>query len=228
METKPPLIVRIPGIFVSAGIVIFALAGSAKELPDRIGLSPLFQLPCAFFSSVLIPFGSLLALHALISQTSKRRTLLWWHLIGPLFLIGVLSLYFYVSFVIQRVTELAAPPNILPKLAENARVFPNADKRMLQAKWAYRLYGVTLAYTQDNSQVAFYQPTEADRAKWAEMQNSKQAEDKTLQFIAKFLDQLPYLFALYASTFIATSIAGGVWLTLRLPRGVAPKLTIQH
>jgi hypothetical protein len=83
LKIKQTLSNKLPDWHVGLGFAFFALGGLAKDnLPKAIGLLPIIQLPCAFLSSVLIPLGSLLALHALILQTSRRRTMLCYHLLA--------------------------------------------------------------------------------------------------------------------------------------------------
>jgi hypothetical protein len=131
---------KLPGYHVCLGLAFFGLGVMAKDnLPQAIGSLPAIQFPCAFFSAVMIPFGSLLALRALILQTGPRRALLGYHLFALIFVLVMLSWYFATSILMKHVFDLAQPPSILPKLIENARGFPDEQKRISQAKWASRV-----------------------------------------------------------------------------------------
>jgi hypothetical protein len=219
VKSMLPLAVRLPELVITIGIIFFVVAIQAKHLPKDLGSLPIIQLPCAFFSAVLIPFGSLLALRALFFQGTHRRRLLSYHLLGVLFGFGILSGYFYMFFIMNRVLDLPKEmPNILPKLVENARSFPSEHKRMLQAHWAYRLYGVIIAYRLDNEQVVYYQPTAEDLATRTAEDQSKRQVNMTEAFLKKILAQFPHLFALYAATYTATFTAGWIWLVLKMPK----------
>jgi len=89
---------------------------------------------------------------------------------------------------------------------------------MVQAQWAYRIYGVIVAYRQDNQQVVYYDPTLDDLAF---RKKSEQSERQTLAqvtFIKKVTSQYPYLFGLYAATYMATFAAGWIWLVVKVPK----------
>jgi hypothetical protein len=210
---------KLPGYHVCLGLVFFGLGTVAKDgLPQAIGSLPIIQFPCAFLSAVLIPFGSLLALRALILQTTgSRRNLLSYHLLGLVFVLVMLSLYFGGDVVMNHVFDLTQSPSVLPKLVENARSFPDEQKRMLQAKWAYRIYGVIIAYRLDNQQAVYYEPNADDlTARLASERSNRQAFAQ-ITFIKKVTAQFPYLFGLYAATFTTTFIVGWIWLVLKLP-----------
>jgi hypothetical protein len=189
----------------------------AKDnLPQAIGSLPVIQLPCAFFSAVLIPFGALLALYAIIFQKGPPRLLLNYHMLVLIFVPVILSWYFTTSILMTHVLDLAQSPSILPKLIENARSFPDEQKLEEQAKWAYRLYGAIIAYRLDGEQVEFYHPSPDDTSAWKAAERSgRQAQIQTA-FIRKVTNQFSYLFALYAGTFTATFVAGWVWLLIKL------------
>jgi hypothetical protein len=216
---------KLPGYHVCLGLAFFGLGAMAKDnLPQTIGSLPAIQLPCAFFSAVLIPFGSLLALRGLILQTGSWRSLLSYHLIALIFVPVMLSWYFATSILMTHVLDLARPPSILPKLIENARSLPNEQKRISQAKWAYRIYGTTIAYRLNNQQVIFYEPDADDvKARLASEQSNRQVIVQTA-FINKITGQFPYLFGLYAVTFTATVIVGWIWLSIRLPRDLPSRI----
>jgi len=137
-------------------------------------------------------------------------------MLALIFVPVILSWYFATSILMTHVLDLAQPPSILPKLIENARSFPDEQKREAQAKWAYRLYGAIIAYRLDGEQVEFYQPSPDDTSAWKAAERSgRQAQIQTA-FIKKVTNQFPYLFALYAGTFTATFVAGWVWLLIKL------------
>jgi hypothetical protein len=220
MKINSSVLSKLPGYHVCLGLVFFCIGTMAKDnLPHTIGSLPVIQLPCAFFSAVMIPLGSLLALHALLFRVRSRRNLLSYHLIGLVFFVVILSAYFYASLVMNRVLDLPnLLPRLLPKLVENARSFPNEKKRIEQAKWAYRLYGVILAYRLDNQQVVYYEPTVDDIAARQKSDQSYHQEQIQITFIKKVTSQFPYLFGLYASTYMAAFVSGWIWLLLKLPK----------
>lgn len=211
---------KLPGYHVCLGLAFFGLGGIAKEnLPQMIGSLSAIQLPCAFFSAVLIPFGSLLALRALILTNTCRKNLLSYHLLGWVFALVMLSFYFYAFLMMNRMLELTSQlPNMLPKLTENARSFPNEQKRIAQAQWAYRLYGVIIAYSLDNLDVAYYVPTEEDKSFWRTQERTNAKSKRMIAFIRKVTDQYPYLFGLYAATYLATFAVGWIWLLVKVPK----------
>ena len=210
---------KLPGYIVCLGLAFFGLGTMAKDnLPQAIGSLPIIQFPCAFFSAVMIPFGSLLALRALVLQSGSRRNLLSCHLLGLVFVLVMLSVYFFEVIVMNHVFELTQFPSVLPKLVENARSFPDEQKRMLQARWAFRMYGVTIAYRLDNQQVVYYEPDADDlTARLASERSNRQALAQ-ITFIKKVTAQFPYLFGLYAATFTTTFVVGWIWLVLKFPR----------
>lgn len=210
---------KLPGLHVCLGLIVFGLSAVAKDdLPQNIGSLPIIQLPCAFFSSVMIPLGSLLALKELVMGSGNRRKLVSYHLVGLLFVLVMLSVYFAEVIVMDKVMEIAQFPSVLPKLVENARSFPDQQKRISQAKWAYRMYGVTIAYQVDDQRVVYYEPTAEDIAAHNESERSSRAALVQIAFIKKVTSQFPYLFGLYAATFTTTFVIGWVWLVLRLPK----------
>ena len=83
-------------------------AMAKDNLPQTIGSLPAIQLPCAFFSAVLIPFGSLLALRGLILQKGPWRSLLSYHLIALIFVPVILSWYFATSILMTHVLDLGS------------------------------------------------------------------------------------------------------------------------
>ena len=120
-----PLSDKLPGYHVCLGLAFFGLGIMAKQnLPQAIGSLPVIQLPCAFFSAVLIPFGSLLALRGLIVTNTSRNNLLSYHLGGLVFLIVMLSTYFYTSLIMNGVLELPRtyPKTSLSKSREQVRL----------------------------------------------------------------------------------------------------------
>lgn len=215
-------ITRLPVLLVGLGLGFFLLGIAVKnELPHAIGLLPVIQFPCAFFSAVLIPFGSLLAFRALILQTGARRNLVSCHLSGLVFVFITLSLYFWQSIAINRVIEIAQFPNVLPQLPQlvkNARSLPDEQKRRAQAEVAYDLYGAIIAYRLDNEQAVFYEPDATEVKAWHESERVNRQIYTKLAFIKKMLTQFPYLFGLYAATFTTTFIVGWIWLMVRLPK----------
>lgn len=212
-------ITKLPGFHICLGLVVFGLGAMAKDnLPQNIGSLPIIQFPCAFFSSVMIPLGSLLALRELVLGSGNRRKLVSYHLLGLLFVLVMLSVYFVEIVVMNKVFEIAQFPSVLPKLVENARNLPDQQKRITQAKWAYRLYGATIAYRLDNRQVVYYEPTADDVTARNESERSIRAALVQIAIIKKVTAQFPYLFGLYAATFSTTFVIGWIWLVLRLPK----------
>jgi len=220
MKIDSSLKSKLPGYHVGLGIAFILLGNEAKhDLPAAVGLLPAIQLPCAFFSAVMIPFGSLLALRALLLQGTSRRSLVGYHLFGWIFVLAMLSFYFYVFVTMNRMLDLVShPPSALPKLVENARNFPNEQKRIAQAQWAYRLYGVIVAYPLDNLGVSYYVPTEEDKTYWRKQERTNADIITKTAFILKMTNQYPYLFGLYAATSLATFTAGWIWLLVRVPK----------
>ena len=220
MKIDSLLMDKLPGYHVCLGLAFLGLGIVSKDnLPQTVGSLPIIQLPCAFFTAVLIPFGSLLALRALVLQSTSRRNLLSCHLLGLVFILLMLSDYFYTALLMNRVIDLPNQiPSILPKLTENARTFPNQQKRMFQAQWAYRMYGVIVAYRQDNDQVVYYAPTADDLAFWQKSDQSNRQALAQITFIKKVTAEYPYLFGLYASTYMATFAVGWIWLAVKVPK----------
>ncbi len=202
-------------------MLIFLFAWQAKEqLPHNIGLRPELQLPCDFFSAVLIPFGSLLALRQLVAGAGRRKELLVYHLGANLFLIALLSLFFFEYFLLKSVVDLTGPRDFIVKLVKSATDAKTTEKRIVSAKYAYRLYGAVIVYRNDNSQYMPYQPTNEDDAAWRETQELNRKKDWTFDFINKTLVQLPYLVGLYAGTFATAYLVGGTWIGLRVSRDI--------
>jgi hypothetical protein len=220
MKIDSSLMSKLPGYHVGLGAAFFAFAGIAKaNLPQAIGSLPIIQLPCAFFSAVMIPFGSLLALRALLLQSTSRRSLLSCHLLGLVFVLVMLVFYFYAFVTMNRILDLVShPPSLLPKLTENARSFPDEQKRIVQAQWAYRLYGVIVAYRLDNLGVNYYVPSEEDKTYWRKQELTDANSKTKIAFIMKVTNQYPYLFGLYAATYLATFTVGWIWLLVKVPK----------
>jgi hypothetical protein len=221
--------IQFPGYHVGLGFGFFVLGLAVKDnLPQAIGSLPIIQLPCAFFSSVFIPLGALLALRGLIFEKFNQRSLLGYHLLGLLFIPVILSLYFY-SFVMTNwmidLPNQLQMPTVLPKLIENARSFPTEEKRKTQAQWAYRMYGVVVAYPLDNLETTYYVPTEDDKDYWQKNEKIKAQTNASMTALKKLMNQWPYLFGLYAATFTATFALGWIWLILRLPKDLKPVST---
>ena len=222
MKIDSSLMDKLPGYHVFLGLAFYGLGTMAKDnLPQAIGSLPVIQLPCAFFSAVLIPFGSLLALRGLILTSTCRKSLLSYHLLGLGFGLVMLSVYFYAFLMMNLLLDLPNQlqlPISLPKLTENARSFPNEQKRMAQAQRVYLMYGVIVAYRLDNLGVAYYVPTEKDKLFWRTQTQIDAKSETTTAFIRKVTGQYPYLFGLYASTYGATFSVGWIWLLTKLPR----------
>ncbi len=218
---------KLPGLHICIGLGFFLLGQAAKNaLPPTVGSLPSIQLPCAFFSAVLIPLGSLLALRALIGRSTSQRGLLCWHLIGVIFLAVILSQYFYVFLVENKVLELQNTlPRLLPKLVENARSQPSEQKRMFEAQWAFRMFGVIIAYRLDNGDAVYFIPSEEDKAFQRTQERSDAKARAMFEFVKRLTAQFPYLFGLYAATYTATFIVGGIWLVLKLPKDSPPTST---
>jgi len=89
---------------------------------------------------------------------------------------------------------------------------------MAQAQWAYRLYGVITAYRRDNLEVAYYLPTEEDKSFLYSKKQTDARSKATITLIRKFTDQYPYLFGVYAATYLATFMAAWIWLLVRMPK----------
>ena len=89
---------------------------------------------------------------------------------------------------------------------------------MMQAQWAYRLYGVIIAYRLDNLDVAYYIPTEEDKSFLFSKKQTNAQSKATITFIRRIADQCPYLFGLYAATYLATFVVGWIWLLVRMPK----------
>ena len=190
-----------------------------SELPHSIGQAPAIQLPCAFFSAVFLPFGTFLALHALLAQTERRRQLLIEFLSGLGFLPLLLSFYFFTYFTLSRIPDLVgSPPNVLPKMADVARTFPKQEQREKIAAYAYQFYGVIIAYPLDDDQVVYYVPSEEDKNKRRDMEKADAQIKRKVAFIERITLQFPYLFALYACTYSAAFLAGGTWLVFKTPK----------
>ncbi len=235
MPTKPTVLSRAAGIFFYTGYFIFLLGVFAKEnLPQSTGLSPALQLPCAFFSAVLIPFGSFLALRQLVTGTDKSRTQVFYHLGGCLFLVAILSTYFFYFYLLSRTLEIIlpldspSPAKLLVKLVDSATSAASKEKRAKAAAYAYRIYGATITYQPDGSQIVLYQPTADDEAGWRETQALNRQVEQTRSLLTKTLIQIPYLAGLYASTFTITYVVGGACLACRIPRGGSALSTLQH
>jgi hypothetical protein len=211
------LTTKLPDYHICLGLAFYFVGLMAKEnLPQTIGSLPVIQLPVAFFSSTLIPLGSLLALRAILLQGSCHQKLMGFHLLGLIFVFLNLSWYFSTYIISQKIVNI---PNfqtnsILPKLVENARTLSTEQKRKFQAQWAYRLYGSVIAYRLDNMDVAYYTPSEEDKIFWRQQQRTEQQVGSSIDFLKKIANQLPYLFGLYAATSMATFVAGGAWLAL--------------
>jgi len=214
---------KLPGYHLLLGGLFFAAGLVAKQnLPYAVGSLPIIQLPCAFFSAVLIPLGSLLALRGLILKDASQKNLLSYHLLGLLFVLVMLSSYFYPFVMINRTLDLVShPKSLLPVLTENARSFPNEQKRMFEAQWAYRLYGVIIAYRLDNLNAAYYVPTEEDKSFWRTQNRTDIKSQTMIAFIQKVTNQYPYLFGLYSATYLATFIVGWIWLLTKVPKDSA-------
>lgn len=219
MGKRDDFLTRAAGVCFYTGVVAFLLGCWAKKnLPQVIALSPALQLPCAFFSAVLIPFASLLAFRQLIAGVGKCRTLLFYHLFANLFLIGILSLYFFEFYVLKSVIDLTGPRDFIVKLVKSASDAPTPEKRILVAKYAYRLYGAVIVYRNENSQYMPYQPTTEDEVAWRETQELNHKAEWTFDLVKKTLVQLPYLVGLYAGTFATSYLVGGTWIGLRCSR----------
>jgi hypothetical protein len=218
-RANPRFSARLAEFHLTAGLLFFGLAWGAKEvLPNSLRLQPFIQLPCAFLASVLIPLGSLWALWGLMSHSVGRRSLLICHVIGVLFAFVLLAFYFYVyAMNTQILTISKSLPNILPKLIENAGTFPTEEKRIYQARWAYRLYGSVIAYRSDKFEVLFYVPTQDDIDFRREQKRLDAQIDSSSALLAKVDGQFPYLFGLYAATFAATFLVGGIWMAVKIP-----------
>jgi hypothetical protein len=120
--------------------------------------------------------------------------------------------------MINRTLDLTGKfPSFLPKLVENAKSFPKEEQREKQACYAYRYYGVSIAYPLDNLQVVYYVPSEEDKIFRHKMEQDDLKTQQMTAFIKKMTGQLPYLFALYASTYFCTFLIGGIWLFFKIP-----------
>jgi len=208
-----PLTARLPGYHLIAGFGVLLLAGWAKQaLPPEIGASPLVQYPCDFLTAVLFSLGSFLAFRALLVQPYRRRILVMQQFLGLATVLGLLAIY-YTYLILSRTIDLYHQDrNILPKLVENARTQPTEAKRILQAKYAYRFYGVTLAYPLEDGRLVFYEPAISDEIKWQEQAHLNQRVKYVGAFLERNIIQMAYLFGLYAGTFIATYFFGSVIL----------------
>ena len=210
---------RVPGYCVGFGFAFYALGMLAKDfLPYPVGSHPLIQLPCAFCSAVFIPFGSLLALQALILQKGGRRPLISWHLLGILFGFLILSQYFVADIFENHLLNLSRVHSILPRLIENAQRLPNEQKRASVAKAAYLLYGVSIAYRLDNQEVVLYIPDAEAKTEYRKLLESKRLAIPRILFLEKITSEFPYLFALYAGTYTATFVAGWIWLSVPISK----------
>ena len=215
-DRLPECLLGIGGAFFFAGLI------AKNELPKAVGSLPIIQLPCAFFVSVLIPFASMLALRALIAGTPRRNTMMGVHSCGMILGIVMLSFYFATFWTVNRVLDFQNDlPSILPRLAQNARSLPKEEDRIKQAQFAYRLYGVILAYQRDNLGTAFYVPSEEEKTEWHKQLLAAAQSKKILDFVRKVVNQFPYLFALYAATFLASYLAGWIWLAVKPPQAIS-------
>ena len=219
VTNDPKLLPRLAEYHVVLGLLFFGLGTGAKDLfPHSLGLQPGIQFPCAYFSSVLIPLGSLLALRGVLVQEYRRKSLLAYHLSGVFFTLMMMALYFGFYVMINKIaTTLDSIPNVLPKFVANAGTLPTEKKRVLQAQYAYRLYGTIIPYRLDDLQVVYYIPNEDDKDFWRRQQRLNAQTLWTLALLKNTEIQFIYLFGLYAATFIATYLAGGIWLITKMP-----------
>jgi len=200
-------------------VLIFLFGCWAKQgLPEGIGQRPELQLPCAFFSAVLVPFGSLLAFRQLIAGAGNKKALLFYHLGANLFLIGILSLYFFESTILKDFLQLTQLEDIQVKLAAKAVSASSEHSREISARYAYRLYGAIIAYRSEDSQLLVYKPTAEDEAAWRDTQATNRTVERTRELIKKSLLQIPYLVGLYAGTFATAYLIGGAWIGIRAKR----------
>lgn len=202
----------------------FLLAGLfAKELPHYIGSRPVIQFPCAFFGSVFLPLGSLLSLCNLVFQPANRRKHLGLFLVGLAFLPLLLAFYFSFYVTVDRsVKTFRTMPNsgILAVMLQNMQKLPTQNQREQEAALAYELYGTILVYPRDDGQLVYFVPTMDDKVKHRDWQNTESKTQKSLNIIDKTIAQLPYLFALYLSTYTAAFLAGGIWLYFKIPKSI--------
>jgi hypothetical protein len=206
-------------ILFLVGLVFLLIEWNGKMLFPELARQVALMRVCAFVSAVLIPYASVLALADLVLRRHDRRnleTLLACHLGGLAVLPLILSVYFYTYFIVKQTIALAVPIDILPKLVDNTQTFPTEEKRRLQAKWAYRLYGVHLVYRLDSGQFVPYAHSPEDERERAENRETWSTTNKMTSSINGVIGQIPFLFGLYAATFLTAYTVGGVWLVLRL------------
>jgi len=210
---------KLPGIHLLSGIAFFGLGMVLREnIPRHLGLLPGIQLPCAFFSAVLVPLGALLALRAIIFRDTRPRIMISYLAIGILFGIAMMSLYFFFYAVMGKVIDLPGEmPQMLPKMINLARTYPKEAGRRTEAQYAFRLYGAIIPYRLDDQRVVDYEPNVDDREQRRMLEQGDHDAAKVLVFIRAMQTQYPYLFGLYAATYFATFMAGWFWLCLKQP-----------
>jgi hypothetical protein len=204
------------------GVLFFAGGVAMKDtLPNGLGSSPWIQFPADFFSAVFLPLGAFFALLALINQQGSRRKMTGYYLSCMVPLLLMLAGIFYAYFAWTRLLLLPlqnrSEVEILAELIQQAHTMPVEEKRIQQARWAYRLFGVTLSYRQDNGALADFIPSSEDEAAWNRQRKFTARSQRFIKQLNAAYDEFPYLFGLYLGTSFATLLAGGAWFLIRNP-----------
>jgi hypothetical protein len=221
------LTARLAKYHFTAGFTFLALSFACKDfIPFWWGSSFFIQGPCAFFSAVFLPLGSLFALVALMTRQGNSREMIGYHLAAIAAMIIPLGIYFYTYALMEKVLHLPEPMQVFPRLVENAQNVPKEDVRKKEAQIAYRISGASIAYRLDNNQQALYEPTDEDRTYFLKWKKSEGENQYLRGIIEKATGQYPYLFGLYLGTLLSTYLIGGVWIYFKKSIGLNPPVSV--
>ena len=217
---------KIPAFFFLGGSFLFFASTEAKKIfPDTLGQVLAFHWGCVLIGDLLFSAGLFLSLYGQFNFPASRWRFLLLMLCNLVAVFAVPALYFmiYVGFAklessIPSVSDLTT----LQKLANRAQYESSENTRYKAAKAVFDLYGMTLAFPQQKSELSLYKPLSQDlRFRETMLQNDK-ARSKLHNLLQGELGQLPYLFGFSLGVPLLTFAIGSLWVAFRNSMPTAP------
>ncbi len=201
-------------------ILIFWLVphSGKKAAPQWFGSAPV-QYTAAIIVAILVPIGTLMALHRLSFNTGRR--------VAFGFLLACLAPLIFNVTVFTSMGPLLARSSakmaeyqrngheLLAKIQDKALNADSAETRKIAAGLAYHLHGVRVLWLDEADGKIAYEPSEKDEENWQTTRSSEATTLAVQKQLAFTREEMAWLLMLDLGTFALIVLGGLGWTAFR-------------
>jgi hypothetical protein len=210
---------KIPNGLLIVGVFIYAFLSFKNHiLPQNFSHWSSLNTFGDIIDSSLLSASLFLSLYGLFTQAHNRKQFFWLCFASSM-LVFLLFLTDFMEYemIAREVQQFDNIPSMLPELTEKTRTASREEDAKKLAKFAYKLYGVKLAYYQDDRDLIYYEPTEQDITSWREYEQMNSSISASLKTIKKHSWGILSGDFYIIGTFFLTFIMGSFWIAFKKP-----------